>query len=149
MFRPVYFRCSSPMRDSSLFSIHHWCLSSMSVCLWVLWKGERKEKWHLVDRITKPPLSKITHSPLTSYLQSQILRLDFFFQKISKSMIFFHGAEPESRHAKYIDILPVHWTLTFYRHVFTYTTFTRLHRQHYLYAMIKIHLALQSALRYH
>jgi hypothetical protein len=27
----VYFRCSCPMRDSSLLSIHHQCLSSMSV----------------------------------------------------------------------------------------------------------------------
>jgi len=40
----VYFRCSCPMRDSGLLSVHHRCLSSKSVSLWVLWKEERKEK---------------------------------------------------------------------------------------------------------
>jgi hypothetical protein len=43
--RRCLFCCSCPVVwDSSLLSIHHWCLLSMSVSLWVLWKGERKEK---------------------------------------------------------------------------------------------------------
>ena len=37
----VFLRCSFPMQDSNLMSLHHQFLSSMSFSFWVLWKMEK------------------------------------------------------------------------------------------------------------